>query len=311
MLSGRKSLLLKSIVFLLLFLFPAFAALAQGGERSSSPGIPGQKPLSFVSISLVDGGQVQNSADVPTEPRFKLTFDKNVVNSTVWENNRRCFSLFSENGENIPLKVTKVDDTIDFSQRQNVFVQPTVPLSPGTSYTLKISPDLRAKNGVSTLGGTTSGQGVTVSFKTRGQAAASQPAVQTVAGQPSGPDSQPVTAGGQGTAQTNSEGAPPQAGTGSDANGTGGAGSANTAVRAGSQDSKLPAAAAEQRQAAAGAGGESAGQAMAPGQTGKPENPAQAGVGLNYTSLLTIFTVVLIAGWVTVEVLIKRKRKGF
>ncbi|MDF9409520.1 MULTISPECIES: Ig-like domain-containing protein [Pelotomaculum] len=305
MFAGRKNLFVKSAVLLLLFLFFASAAFAaQGGEKSSSPGIPGQKPLSFVSITLVDGGgNVQDAADVPTEPKFKLEFDKNVVNSTIWGINQNCFSLFSENGENIPVSVTKVDDSIDFSQRNNVFVQPSSPLSPGTSYTLKVSPDLKAKNGVSVLGGTTSGQGLNISFKTQGQAISqavtkpvTQPAAQTTAAtqQPASPDSQPALPGEKNAAQANSETAQLQANAGGNEANTG-------------QENKSPgAAAAGQQQVAGNTSGESA----ASGQTGKPESPAQAGMGLDYTNLLTILTVVLIAGWIVVELFVKKKKRS-
>lgn len=285
--SGRKIIFVKSGVFLLLFLFFANAAFAEGGDRSSSPGIPGQKPLSYVSISLVEGGQAQDAADVPTQPKFKLEFDKNVVNSTIWEINRNCFSLVSENGEDVPVSVTKVDDTIDFSQRNYIFVQPVSALSLGTSYTLKISPDLKAKNGVSTLGGTTSGQGLSISFNTLGQAAAlpvTQPAAQTAT-------------------QTNSGNAPSQAD-------TGGAGNANTTGSADSQENKPPGATVEQQQTAANAGGESPVQNAASAQTGKPESPVQSGAGMNYTSMLTVLTVVLLAGWIVVELFVKKKKRG-
>nr|WP_236614553.1 Ig-like domain-containing protein [Sporomusa ovata] len=142
---------------------------AEGGQ-SSSPGIAGQKPLGFVSISLEGGGEVSNAVNVPTQPKFNIVFDKNVVNSTIWDNNRQCFGLISADNKNIPVVVSKIDDTVDFNHRQNIYVQPVNPLSPGTSYTLTISPDLQAKNGKSTLAGTTGGQGITISFKTAGQA---------------------------------------------------------------------------------------------------------------------------------------------
>jgi len=108
---GRKILLLQFCVFILLQLFYATSVYAQGGDRSSSPGIPGQKPLSFISISLADGGKVQGAADIPAEPEFKLEFDKNVVSALIWENNRNCFSLLTSAGEKVPIRVTKVDDT--------------------------------------------------------------------------------------------------------------------------------------------------------------------------------------------------------
>lgn len=151
-------------------------AFAADGANASSPGIPGQKPLSFVSITLEDGSKTDIPGGITTEPKFKLTFDKNVVNMLVWGNNSKCFTLINGSNGNVPISVTKVDDTIDFSQRQVIFVQPVNKLSPGTTYYLKISPNLLAKNGNSTLGATTSGKGVTITFKTKGQAPQSTPA---------------------------------------------------------------------------------------------------------------------------------------
>ncbi len=289
---------------MLLFLFFVSTAFAEGGDKSSSPGTPGQKTLSFISISLVDGGKVQDAADVPTQPKFKLEFDKNVVNSTIWEINRNCFSLVSENGENVPVSVTKVDDTIDFSQRNYIFVQPASALSPGTSYTLIISSALKAKNGVSTLGGTTSGQGLSISFKTQGEAVSqpvSQPVTQTATQTatqntqaPTGSAAQIAPPDGQNTAQTNVENGP-------QASADGGADTNNTG------NNNSPGATAGQQQVAANAGGESN---AASAQQGKPDIPVQTGAGFNYTGLLTILTVVLLAGWIAVELFIKKRKRG-
>jgi len=145
----------------------AALAYAQGGEQASSPGISGQKPLNLIGMTVAGGGNVQDATDIPIEPRFILEFDKNVVNSLIWGNNSKCFSLTSANNDNIPVSVTKVDDTVDVIQRQNIFVQPVNPLSPGTDYYLKISPALTAKNGV-TIGGI-KGEGVSIAFRTKGE----------------------------------------------------------------------------------------------------------------------------------------------
>lgn len=159
------------IPFLILLLLVAWNASAlAAGDQSNTPGIPGQKPLSFVSATYNGGTNAQNAVNVPLNPKFTLLFDKNIVNSLVWGNNSQCFIMVSGNNENIPIKVTKIDDTIDFSQRQNVFIQPVNSLRPGTSYRILVSPKLLAKNQYSTLGGTTNGQGITISFKTEGQA---------------------------------------------------------------------------------------------------------------------------------------------
>lgn len=158
------------VIFLCLVWVPLAYAQGESGLQLHSPGQQGAKPLDFVSITLADGSNVQNASDISLTPKFKLHFDKNVVNSLVWVGNSQCFSLISGNNENVPVNVTKVDDTVDFSQRQDIFIQPVNSLSSGTAYYLKVSPALLAKNGVSTLGGTTNGQGLTIAFKTGGAA---------------------------------------------------------------------------------------------------------------------------------------------
>lgn len=167
----RKKISILFLVPLLIILWLTSTSIVFAqGDQASSPGVSGQKPLAYQGTSLVDGGKVDNATDIPTNPSFKILFDKNVVNSLFWENNSKCFSMMSSNNETIPIKVSKVDDTVDFAQRQLIFVQPVNPLQSGTSYRLIISPNLQAKNGVAVLGGTTNGQGVTVTFKTKGVA---------------------------------------------------------------------------------------------------------------------------------------------
>nr|WP_021170730.1 Ig-like domain-containing protein [Sporomusa ovata]EQB24907.1 bacterial Ig-like protein [Sporomusa ovata DSM 2662] len=129
------------------------------------------KSVSLISVTLVDGGDLQAATDIPAEPTFKLHFNKNVVFN--WEHNSNCVSLISQDNENIPVSVTKLDDSADFSQRQNIFVQPVNPLRAGTSYYLKISPKLKAKNGA-TLGGT-NGEEIVITFNTKGEAAVQPP----------------------------------------------------------------------------------------------------------------------------------------
>ena len=135
-----------------------------GGQNDGEPGIPGEKPLDFLSASLVGGGKVQGSTDIPTNPRFILNFDKNVVDENVWENNRRSFSLQSQNGETVPIAVSRIPDTVDFTQRQNIFIQPQRPLTAGSAYSLNISPGLKSKVGV------TLGRDVTINFRVSSQA---------------------------------------------------------------------------------------------------------------------------------------------
>lgn len=136
---------------------PSFPA----GAGKEAPGTPGEKPLRFAGITE-NGREAQNAVQVPTQPKFTVRFDKNVVNSAVWENNQKSFRLVSARGEDIPVNVTRIEDTVDFSQRRNIFITPVNPLAPGAAYTLTILPRLMSKTG-ETLDRT-----VTITFRTAG-----------------------------------------------------------------------------------------------------------------------------------------------
>lgn len=145
-----------SVLVAVLCMQISFADAAKGG-------------LSLNSVTLVGGGNVQDAVDIPTEPQFKVQFDKNVVNKAMWAVNSKCFSLISMDDEDVPVRVTKVDDTKDFAHRQDIFVQPVNPLRPGTAYYLKISPGLKAKNGAVLR------KGISIAFKTEGEAPVEAP----------------------------------------------------------------------------------------------------------------------------------------
>lgn len=142
---------------------PAPAPTSPGGGNEEEPGIPGEKPLHVVDVTW-DGKGTKGSNVIPKKPTFTIQFDKNVVNDTVWENNRKSISLLSHS-KKIPIYVTRIRDTVDFSMRNNIFVQPLNPLSPGTAYTLRISPNLKSKAGV-TLGSSTDGYGYSIELRT-------------------------------------------------------------------------------------------------------------------------------------------------
>jgi len=170
-----KKLKHQFLAFVIIFLFsiswgtvPAYAAAA--GSQSDSPGTKGAKPLSFISYTLEDGSKIDAAEGITLQPRFKFEFDKNVVNMLVWENNSGCFNLSLDN-ISVPIVVSKIDDTVDTDSKQLIFMHPKNTLLPGKTYCIKISPKLLAKNLSSTLGGTTNGQGITLTFKTKGQAA--------------------------------------------------------------------------------------------------------------------------------------------
>ncbi|OPX88457.1 MAG: LysM domain protein [Pelotomaculum sp. PtaB.Bin104] len=132
------------------------------------PGISGEKPLRFIS-AMENTRALQGATNVPLSPRITLRFDKNVISDNVWENTRRGITLSTAQKVNVPINVSRIAEEVDFSQRVNIFVTSVNPIRPNTTYVLNISPRLRSKAG-ETLGATTGGRGVTITFKTRGQA---------------------------------------------------------------------------------------------------------------------------------------------
>lgn len=257
------------------------AALAEGGEQAGSTGVSGEKPLYFTGITLVDSGEkVADAADIPLSPKFKLSFDKNVVNSLYWENNSQCFSLSTESMESVPLKVTKIDDTIDFTQRQNIFVEPVDTLSPGTSYTLSISPALRAKNGVSTLGGTTDGAGVMVSFKTAGQA---QKAAETMTKEVTAPPTESAQQQTNSSIRNETAPAPETA-------------SAENATRNESQETANPL--SNQTEA----------ETLKDDSSNNSDQTSN--LGLSKSNVIAIIGAVIVIGWIALEIFFRKKKNN-
>ncbi|HEY8910095.1 MAG TPA: LysM peptidoglycan-binding domain-containing protein [Desulfosporosinus sp.] len=136
-----------------------------GGSGVAESGTSGQKPLHIVTATLLSGTHLQGSTNISINPDMVLTFNKNVVNNTVWANNQSSINLTTNAGRNVPISVTKISDKIDFTQRQKIYLRPIHPLTPGTEYILRLFPGLKSFNG-HTLGETTGGQSVTVRFKT-------------------------------------------------------------------------------------------------------------------------------------------------
>ncbi len=153
------------LIFCLLSNYPCLADAEISGLEN-----PEKKPLYFVSIVLEDGSNANEAGQVPLNPSFKLEFSKNVVNDSIWENNKNCFKLSATGGKNIPLIVSRINDTVDFDQRDFIFIQVSSQLEPESQYQLHILPDLVAKN-LNSLGSSTDGEGVVIKFKTAGIAA--------------------------------------------------------------------------------------------------------------------------------------------
>jgi hypothetical protein len=115
---------------------------------------PGEKPLNFIR-SVPRNGAVNVS---PSRKTMLLVFDKNVVNDSVWDNNRNQIRLF-RGKIRVSIRVKRIPDTVDFSKRRNIYVTPVRRLRSLASYRLVVLPNLRSKAG-ETLGKT-----VTIRFK--------------------------------------------------------------------------------------------------------------------------------------------------
>src|SRR5665648_659505 len=265
--SKKLSVIICICVLLMTCLGNASIAFAEGAG-SGTPGSTGEKPLAYLGTVVVDGGNADNATDISVNPKLKVEFDKNVVNSLVWTNNSQCFNMKSSNNEAIPINVTKVDDTVDFAQRQFIFIQPVSALKPGTSYKLIISPGLMTKNGI------TIGQGVTVAFKTKGEAIQQAPPATIT------PAPKPAT-----TVPT----ATPTPSLDNSANG-------KTITPGSSDNLKLDAKLKRDEQAT-------------PSSLSQSSNATKEGSGMSSTTWITMIGAVLLAAWITVEFIARKKRK--
>ncbi|WHY86994.1 Ig-like domain-containing protein [Neobacillus novalis] len=119
------------------------------------------EPLTLVSASINDG-----ATGVSLKPEIKLTFSKNIVNMSVNESNKNCFSLLTASGTAIPINLVLADDQIDFEKRNDAIITPKANLEQGTTYSVVVSSTLKAKSGVTT------GKEIRLTFTTEGTKAA-------------------------------------------------------------------------------------------------------------------------------------------
>ncbi len=147
-----------SLVLSLVVLFCLFLSLPVLAEGDSGDGSGGghDAPLALATSNPADG-----AANVAVDAQIKLTFNKNVINMSVKDNNVKCFALYN-NGQQVPINVIMADDQIQPEYKREVTIAPQQPLQPGSNYTLKISPELQAKSEA------VLGQEVKVNFTTAG-----------------------------------------------------------------------------------------------------------------------------------------------
>lgn len=154
-----RSKIKRSLPWVIIVSFTIMLLSAVPAQAGNGDGTGGGKsePLRLVSSVPADGAK-----NVPVPSRILLTFSKNVVNMTVNENNKTCFSLQSEAGKEIPVTVFMADDQIEPEKRNDVILYPSGALQSGTPYMVKVSQMLRSKSGVNLQ------QPVTVRFTTAG-----------------------------------------------------------------------------------------------------------------------------------------------
>ncbi|NMD68668.1 LPXTG cell wall anchor domain-containing protein [Bacillus sp. DNRA2] len=148
-----------------------------GGGSGSGGG--SEEPLALLTSTIQNG-----TTGVSVRPQIKLTFNKNIVNSAVSENNKGSFSLLSATGTIIPIDIIFADDATEPDKRNDAIIIPKSDLDFNTAYTLIISSDLTSKSGVKT------GQETKIAFTTEAAKAATTP-VQAVGGSGAATVSQP------------------------------------------------------------------------------------------------------------------------
>ena len=160
----RKTLIITlAILCSIILVLPVLAGQGDGSGGGKN------QPLAMLSSSPADG---QKDVALPVE--IKMTFSKNVVYMTVRDNNSKCFTMYSQDGKQVPIEVIMADDQIEFDKRRDIVVKPLQELQTGTTYTVKVSPQLESKSGVNL------GKETALSFMTAGAAAtALDPAVST------------------------------------------------------------------------------------------------------------------------------------
>ncbi|MDD4334277.1 MAG: Ig-like domain-containing protein [Desulfotomaculaceae bacterium] len=137
------------MILLALLSLPALAG--QGDGSGGGQGVP----LRMDSSSPYNG---QTGVSLPL--LINMTFNKNVINMTVNDNNQQCFSLYAADGSKVPVEVIMADDQIEPEKKRDIALRPLQELKPGAAYTVKVSPALQAKNGL------TLGSDLTITFIT-------------------------------------------------------------------------------------------------------------------------------------------------
>jgi hypothetical protein len=115
----------------------------------------GNKPLFLDTASPEDG-----SSEIPVSQEIKLVFSKNVVNVSIKDINMTCFTMEDSEGNDVPIDIVMGDDQIHPDEKRDITIKPIEGLKEDMTYTIRISPEMVAKNG------NTLGEEVSLSFST-------------------------------------------------------------------------------------------------------------------------------------------------
>jgi hypothetical protein len=165
-----KKIRLSSLLVVFSMIMLAFLSMpALAGEGDGSGGGQGE-PLRLDSSSPYNG-----QSGVSTDVLITMTFNKNVVNMTVSENNLNCFSLYAADGSKVPVEVIMADDQIEPEKKRIISLQPLQDLKYNTAYTVKVSSALQSKSGNIMSGD------LTITFITAKGGTTTEPAVSNTA----------------------------------------------------------------------------------------------------------------------------------
>ncbi len=113
------------------------------GQESSGEKKEGKSGV-FDFVESVPGNSAK---DVKLDGEIELLFNKNVVNFSVKDNNENCFSIKDAENKDIPIDVIFADDQVEPDKKREIILKPKKPFDENTTYTVHISPKLKAKNG--------------------------------------------------------------------------------------------------------------------------------------------------------------------
>ena len=151
----KNNALLSALLIVMLLFISGLTALS-AGEGGGTGGGGGTNPPTLESACLATisnntstaGASLGSNMKLATNPpTIRIKFATNVVDDTVWSNNKGCFSM-RKGGSTIPITVSRIDSTINFAERNYIFIEPKEALSSG-SYTIQVDGGLKSKNGVS------------------------------------------------------------------------------------------------------------------------------------------------------------------